>query len=136
LMAKMNSWIASGCFLTTKRVYECNRNKKVIFHRIEFIFQMHNPGEPLTPVSVWDSACIVQAGFRKFYMCCHREDAGIQKESRPGQWQDQTSTLFYDNTPTLFSRGCCAGVLIPGNKPRIFYTPWCFLLSGKWDKKY
>ena len=42
-----------------------SRAKKVLFHKSEFIFQMHNPGEPLTPVSGWDSACIVQAGFCK-----------------------------------------------------------------------
>jgi hypothetical protein len=51
LIANMNSWIASGCCLITNRVYPCNRNKKVRFHRNEFIFQMHIPGEPLTPES-------------------------------------------------------------------------------------
>jgi hypothetical protein len=100
--------------------------KKSYFTKNEFIFQMHNPGEPLTRESGWDRACIVWAGFCKYCRCCYREDAGIQKESRPVQLPDQMSTLLHDNTLNFFSWGCCAGVLSPGNKPRIFYIPWFF----------
>jgi hypothetical protein len=51
---------------------------------------------------------------------------GIQKESRPDQCQDQTSTLLPDNTLNFSSRGCCAGVLSIDNMPRIFYIPLFF----------
>ena len=58
---------------------------KGVFHESKIIFQTHNQEEPLTPVSWWDITCIAQAGFRKYCRCCHREDAGIQKESRLSQ---------------------------------------------------
>ena len=36
-----------------------SRAKKVLFHKSEFIFQMHNREEPLAPVFGRDRACIV-----------------------------------------------------------------------------
>jgi hypothetical protein len=45
--------------------------KKSYFTKNEFIFQMHNPGEPLTRESGWDRACIVWAGFCKYCRCCY-----------------------------------------------------------------
>jgi hypothetical protein len=111
---------------TQKKFIVVTGIKKCLISQKWFIFQMHNPGEPLTPVSAWDRACIVRDGFCKYCRCCYREDVGIQKESRPDQCQDQTSTLLPDNTLNFSSRGCCAGVLSIDNMPRIFYIPWFF----------
>ena len=101
----------------------------------DVIFQTHNRVEPLTRVSASDITCIVQDGFCTYRRYYQEEDAGRATESRLSLFLDHTSTRVHDNTPNLFLQDWCVRERSTGNRHRIFYTSYQYLVRKNRDKK-
>lgn len=101
----------------------------------DIISQTHNRAGQPARVSFWDITGIVQAGFCKYCRYYREEDAGTGKESRLCLFRDHMSTLVHDSTLDVFLQDWCVRVRSTGNRHRIFYTLYQYLVRKNRDKK-
>ena len=106
-----------------------------LFHNSDVITQTNNRVELLTPVSVWDITCIVEAGFCTYHKNYQEEDEGREKESRLFQFRYHRSIRVPDNTLNVFLQDWCVRVQSDGNTHRIFYTSYQYLVRKNRDKQ-